>query len=192
MLLPDRDSDDGAFLEELSASPVEDFEFFDCIALKDRFPSDVVMDMSKDDPDMRVLYDIVENLDSLLIVSEPFKELLMKFDCGEVEFLPVKIRNQRDKIEATNYFIVNLVDSVDYINKKETKIEFSALDNSLISSIENIVLKEDGIPAEKALFRSNEFPKGYVVSETLKNTIEDANMENVKFVETSEYDSALY
>jgi hypothetical protein len=190
--MPDNDSDDGAFLSELSASPIDNFEFRNCIAVKDRFPNDVIMEMSKEDPDLRVLYDIVENINTLLVVSEPFKEILQKFDCGDVEYLPVTIRNQRGKIEPTAYFIVNLVDSVDYINKKETKIEFSALKKSLISSIENIIINEEGIPADRALFRSAEFPKGYVVNDALKNAIENANMENVKFVEASEYDSALY
>jgi hypothetical protein len=190
-LITDPDNNDRAFLEELSAAPVEDYEFGECISLEKRFPKGVVMSMSKDDPDFRVLYDVVNNMDSLLIVSKPFKELLEKEDCGKIEYLPISIKDQRNKIASTDYFIVNLIDSVDYIDNEKSTVVYSALDDDLIVDIQKVVLNEKNIPKGCSLFRSKSYPFGYVVSDKLKKAIEKANMENIKFVEAAKFDTSL-
>jgi len=188
----DDDIDDGAFLKEFSIKKIEDIEFQKSIKLADRFPDDVVMAMDNEDPNWRVLYDVVNNLNSLLIVSDAFKKLLEDFDIGQAEFLKIKIKDQRDKIVKEDFYIVNLLDSVNYINTKESTIDYSALDSSRVSSIRNIILQEDCIPKDRALFRSRIMPNRYVISQELEKNIRIRELEGILCVPTDKYDSAFY
>jgi hypothetical protein len=65
------------------------------------------------------------------------------------------------------------------------------MDESKISSVENITLKT--IPENRDLFRADYFPKCYVVSEDLKNKIEDEELEGIKFIPLDEnFDSDIH
>ena len=190
MLYDDRNINDGAWFEKFDGLTFPNYMFNKCVSLKDKFSDDVILEMDKDDPENRVLYDMVENIIQLPIISEPFKEMLQNCDCGNVDFLPVSIKNHRNKIEKEKYYIVNLVDSVDYINKEKSTIEYDPMDESKIFSIENIALKK--IPEGRSLFRADYYPARYVVSEDLKNKIEDEELEGMIFIPIEKYGSALF
>ena len=164
--------------------------FDECVSLKDKFSSDdVILEMDKGDPNDRVLYDMTNNIFRLLIVSEPFKEMLQKTDCGNVEFLPVLIKNQREKIEKEKYYIVNLID---YIDKDKSTIDYDPMDESAIFSVEEINVINKNIPENRDLFRAEYYPNRYIVSENLKNKIEDEEFEGIKFIPIEEFNSAIH
>ena len=192
MLYDSRSINDGAWFEKFSNLAFPDYMFNECMPLKNKIDDNVVLNMDKDDPDGRVLYDMVENIFKILIISEPFKKILETCNCGNVEYLPISIKNQRDKIEKEKYYIVNLIDSIDYIDKDKSTIEYSSLDEKTIFSVENTNLNIKNIPENRDLFRADYYPKRYIVSEKLKNKIEDEELEGMIFVPIEEYDSALF
>ncbi len=190
MLYDEEEIDDGANFEEFSNLPFEDYMFDKCISLKDKYSDDVLLIMDKGEANWRVLYDITDNIFRLLIVSEPLKEILETFDCGDIEFLPVSIKNQRDKIEKEQYYIAHLVDSVDYIDTEKSTVEYRSMNESRIFSVENITLKK--IPENRDLFRADYYPNCYVVSERLKNKIEEEEFEGILFVPIEKFSSTKY
>ena len=192
MLYDRRGIKDGARFEEFGGLTFPDYMFDKCVSLKENYSDDVTLEMDKGSEDRRALYDITNNINQLLITSEPFKEILETCDCGNVEFLPVSIKNQRDKIEKEKYYIVHLVDSIDYLNKEKSIIEYRALDESQIACVEDIELQHNNIPGGRSLFRADYYPNRYVVNEDLKNKIEDEEFEGMIFVPIEEYDSALF
>ena len=190
MLYDDRNINDGAWFDKFDVFEFPDYMFNKCVSLKDKISADFILEMNKEDPEGRVLYDMADNIIQLLIISEPFKELLQNYDCGDVEFLPVSIKNQRDKIEKEKYYIVNLVDSVDYIDTEKSTIKYRAMDESVIFKVKNLSMKE--ISKSIDLFRADYYPKRYVVSEDLKNKNEDDELEGMKFIPIDEFNSAIH
>lgn len=190
-MLLDEEIDDGARIEEHSILPFEDYEFDEFIKLKDQFPADVVYKMEREVDEWRVLYDTVNNMFRLLMISKPFKTLLEKEDCGDVEYLPIAIMDKRGKIASPDYFVANLLDSVDYIDLDKSIVEYSALDETRIFDIEKLILKEDRIPNGRALFRTSIYPTTYIVSDRLKKKIEKAGLSGMMFIPVDKYDSTL-
>lgn len=81
------------------------------------FPGDVVFDLS---PSGGVfLADSVPNTSSLYVVSERLRALLEKAS-DRFEFHRVRIRNHKGRIEKAPYFIANLLDIVDCMDKQRS------------------------------------------------------------------------
>ena len=192
MLYESKSINDGAILETYSNLPFPDYMFDKCVSLEEKIFGNIILEMDKDDPDSRVLYDMVDNIDQLPVVSEQFKEMLQHCDCGNVEFLPISIKNHRDKIEKEKYYIVNLIDSIDYIDKEKTTIKYSHMNESQIRTVKNLCLKLENIPENRDLFRADYYYNRYVVSEDLKNKIDDEEFEGMIFVPIEEFNSVLF
>jgi len=188
MLYDTEDADGGAYFDKFTNEfPFPDYTFGDCISLEDQFPDDVIIEMSKDYPDDQIIYDMIENISQLLIISKPFKDLLQNHDCGNVEFFPVLLKNQQDEIEKETYYLVNLFDSIDYIEKEK------AADESSNYSAQDIISnKLKNIPENRDMFRSEHFANRYIVTEKLKNKIEDEKFTGMIFVPLEEYNSESY
>lgn len=183
--------DDGAFLEKMHNLPFKNFLFRKLVPLKEQIREDIIYEMDEDET-TNILYDYVENISSLPIISEEFKHVISDLDLGQHEFIQIKIKNHRGKIVDSPFYIINLLDDICYIDLEKSTIKYSALDEENIRSIKNIVLREEAIPMGRDLFRAKSYSSGYVVSQRFKKLYEENEFEGAKFTPLENFNSARH
>ncbi len=187
---PDSRAENRACLNKFDNIPFEEFQFRKCEPLQHQLEDELIYEMN-DNEEARVLYDCVYNINSCLVISEPLRLLLSEFNCGNCEFLPVRVKDQREKIVPEKFFIVNLIDDIEYMDLDKTIIRYSHLIKTDISKIKNVVINDKNIPQDRDLFRSKNYSSGYVISERLKNRIEEEELEGIRFYNVAKFNSAV-
>jgi hypothetical protein len=187
-LCRDREIEDGASIIKHDDLPFKDYKFKEAISLKEHFKEPVAFYMDKDLEDARLCYDVLDNRWSLLLISERMMNAIKDSDCGKVEFLPVKIIDQRNKPIKVPYYIVNTLESVDYIDENKSTLRYSRLIAEDINIVHKLELDMPRIPENRDIFRTKKFSLVYIVSQRLKNKLEQLGLEGLVFVPTDEYD----
>jgi hypothetical protein len=122
------------------------------------------------------------------VVSGRLKEQIAAADsAGQIEFLPVTILNHKGRVASEDYFFLNPVGSVDCIDIEKSGVEWNDIDDTVISSFEQLVLKEDAVPPGVALFRPLHGTKTILVSRSLADRLETDGLTGLYFVEPDEY-----
>lgn len=127
---------------------------------EDGYPSDAHVRMADDFG--RQLGGIIGNTWSLLIVHRAMKEALEQLHAHPVQYLPVAIRNHKNRLASSDYFVVNPLGALDCLDLEESEIEYHDGD---VVGLEKVVLSEPKLSGAPALFRVKESPGTYVVSE---------------------------
>ncbi|HYO56131.1 imm11 family protein [Archangium sp.] len=122
-----------------------------------------------------------------IIVSEELKRLLEERSGADIEFLSVRILNQKQRLVPEPYFLMNLLGTVDCVDLERSKFKRSAIRPDLISTFYLLVLDESRIPADKKLFRLKHSPKLVVIREDLGREILDAGCDGMFFLDLEEY-----
>ncbi len=186
---PDTDAENRACLNKFDNIPFKKFKLRKCEPLQHLLEEELIYKMN-DNEEARVLYDCVYNISGSLVISEPFRQLFSEFNSGNCEFLPVRVKDQRGKIVPEKFFIVNLIDDIEYMDLDKTIIRYSHVDETAISYVENVVVKNRNIPQDRDIFRSKSYSSGYVISERLKNRIEEEELEGIIFYDVKTFNSA--
>jgi len=193
VIIGDRQVDDAAVLSDHPAAVEEEsFRFDEGVPLASWFPKEAVYPMDREFPDLRVLHDLQVNTLGLLVASKAFRAVLEAGAHGNLEFLPITIRDHRRKIASKDHFIVNVLHPVDCVDRKRSTLVMSAIDPTQAISIENPVLREDQIPADVDLFRLAVRTSVFVVRDELKARIESAGLRGMELIPIAEYDSAIH
>jgi hypothetical protein len=159
---------------ERGISRAEDWEPSTFCRMNDRFPKDI---------------ELADNMSAtgLIVVSNEIKELLTAADVGDVEFLPLTIRNHKDKVAAENYWIVNPLSVVDCIDADASAAVFSPLKKDLITNCARLVLKSDNIPEDRKVFRPQFMPTIILVRADIATDLETAGFSGLSFVEPEKF-----
>src|SRR5678816_2293516 len=105
-----------------------DFELTRGVPRAKDFPPDGLFKLHPDYPDNIILLDSLPNTDLLVVGSEELKSVLEEHAVTNLEFLPVKIINHKNKPVRRSYFIVHPVGLVDAIDQKESVLEWGSID----------------------------------------------------------------
>jgi hypothetical protein len=163
----------------------KEYEIFDGIPAQRWFPRDVVFELA-DDHGIE-LTDAIPNSLNLYLVSERFKVFLEKWSEASIEFLPIRIRNQKGRLETDNYYIMNLLGTVGCVDLEKSKFRRSAMEPERIFRFYLLVLNEALIPPSTKLFRLKEQPNIIIAREDLVQKILNEGFSGVVFQEMEEH-----
>lgn len=132
------------------------------IRMESNFPVDAKYYLSKNHKGTQ-LTDFIVNYINLLIVSEKVKRLMDQGGITDVEFLPFTLYDRKDRIVNDNYFVANLLGSVDCLDLNKSVFVRSAITQDEILSFRKVLLHTEKIPKDKKLFRLKEKPTLFII-----------------------------
>ncbi|WP_046755833.1 imm11 family protein [Kordia jejudonensis] len=124
----------------------------------------------------------IDNLYSLPTLSEQVTEILLKHCKNEIELYPVHL----EKKTNLNFFFVNLLHLVDVIDFEKSDCVLLTPDVKIIEEVEKLVLFEEKIQGLN-IFRLKGLKLQIVVSEKLKNDLEQLNLSELEFIPIDEF-----
>ncbi len=153
---------------------------------EDWFPKDLVFELSKDHGVK--LTDSIPNTDQFLLVSEKLKGLLEQRAPGvSIEFLPIRLRNQKKKLVAKKYFLANVLGTVGCVDTERSDFKMSSIDKSQVHRFYRLVLDEKKIPDEARLFRLAEDTGQLIIREDLAQDILNADCTGMMFIPLEDF-----
>ena len=154
------------------------------------YPSDVVLTMYKGHKGV-VVPDMVSNTNRITIVSSKLKSLLEQHSGARIEFLPASIANHKGRVAAKDYFIANVLDHVDCVDKQRSEVEELNPDPTLLSGLFRLQVLPDRIPPESKLFRLKTLPTAILIRDDLRALLDAENLTGVRYIAMGE-ECALY
>jgi hypothetical protein len=155
------------------------------VAVKSWFPTDTIFQLAEHHGSK--LTDSIPNTLHMLIVSEKMKEALEEKSGAEIEFLPVRIRNQRGRVVQEPYFIANVVGTVECVDRERSKFWCSEIRPDQVFHFYRLALDAEKIPPNTRLFRLKEKSNLVIVREDLADAILHAGCDGMIFQEMDDY-----
>ena len=128
----------------------------------------------------------------ILIVSKKFKEFLLEKYNNHAEFYPIDF-DYVNKKPLLGYYICNLINKYDCTDYDNSILSFSFYNDNDegfggIHTIDNLVIDEEKISSDTHIFILDNIKSPLiVVSETMKNEIENHNITGFKFVKPEDF-----
>jgi len=122
------------------------------IPLKGIYPDNAALYMNEDHPGMR-LVDFVANHLLYLIVSGKVKQVLQQEGVENIEYLPVSIYDQKKRLASSDYYIVNVLGTVDCLDHENSEYDRSLINQAKIQHFDKVVLHENQVPVDVKIFR---------------------------------------
>jgi hypothetical protein len=154
-----------------------------------KFPENASFPMHEDFPKDVKLADVLDNANSLLVVSERFAEFLKTEKLlAHNEVHPVGIDNHRGRREKAKYFIIHQIDDPRCIDEAKTVGTKSMIEKAEYNTMEKLVLDEKRIPRDYAIFRADEYKDRILVRSDVADKIEEAGFTGIAFFDLDGYD----
>ncbi|QSQ20742.1 hypothetical protein JY651_36755 [Pyxidicoccus parkwayensis] len=163
----------------------KEWELHEGVSVRHWFPKNVIFPLA-DDWGIE-LTDSIPNSLNLLFASERLKVFLEEHSGARIEFLPIQLQNQKDRLVPEPYYLLNLLEVVECVDLEKSKFRRSAMDPEFIAWFNHLVLDEARIPPQAKLFRLKEKPNLILVREDLAQTIIDADYNGMMFLYLEEY-----
>lgn len=123
----------------------------------------------------------------LAVVSDQMRELLIKEEINNIEFLPVTILNHKGRVASNDYSIMNPLDVIDCIDLDGSIVKWNLIKKDLISGCKQLVLKEDAVPIECKIFRPKFWPTEILIRTELVEKLFSAGFTGLYFKDPLEY-----
>jgi hypothetical protein len=173
---------------DLSDETVSDL-YLDGVSLKDKSFTITLKKLSIPRVKLTVR-NIIANAYGFVIVSQPIADVLKVHCAGEIELFEVKV----DMPVKVKYYLINILNlKEDYIDLEKSVYEFilpERPDILIFKYLEKLVLHTEKINHD--IFRIKSFSNNILVSETLKEKLEELGMEEIGFQSTEEYQKGMY
>ncbi len=168
------DNDYYAIKGELSDEGIFDLSV-DGVSLKNK---DISIFLKKHKGSVR---NMIGNLYSLPIISEPIADVLMKNCPKEIELFEVKV----DMKVNFGYYFLNILNVIDCINLEKSVYTLFAPDVLVFKTIDKLVFNTDKI--DKDIFRIKGVRTKIIISEKIKQEIQALKFEEIELISTDEY-----
>lgn len=162
----------------------EEFELHRGIPVQRWFPRDVTFPMAQDRG--IELADSLPNALNLIFVSERMKGFLQERSGARIEFLPIRVKDQKKRLVPGPYYIMNLLDMVECVDLEKSKFRRSSIEPEFIFHVYQLVLDESRIPNDAKLFRLKEKPDLFIVRQDLAQELIDAGFKGMMFQDLEE------
>ncbi len=189
-LLP-KTINDGAVLSAVPEGGPEDYEYDEGEPLLKNYPSRdkaIMVFNSVHYPDQSKLYDILPALDAVLVVNSKVKNVLDKMNIDNVEYLPIRLWGHQKEPVSDDYYILNPLGSVNFIDMKKSDYDMSALDEGQIQRIRKLVIDRDKIPQEVKIFRATTKMDQLFIHDDLRVTLENEGIQGYKLMKAEGWD----
>lgn len=153
----------------------------------DDMPEGLQFTASPDYPKGTVMLDSFGNTESVIPISPRLKRFLQDKGIAGLEFLPVDMLDHAgDPIER--YFLLNAIDRIDAIDPTRTgELEIDDLNEAMYETVEDLVLRDDVIPADTQIFRVKGLYDVTCVRRELAEEIDDNGFTGIHWREVADY-----
>lgn len=143
----------------------------------DSYPADVKVQPSEERTGIQ-LSSVLGNNFNYLIVSGAMKDIIAQH-CPKaaIEYLPFTLLDHRGRVRGQDYFFVNPLGGIDGVDVKASDIKYHR--SGAIVGIRKLVLDPEKLLDAPALFRLQQDPQLYVVSEPLARAFHEQGFTNV-------------
>lgn len=180
--------EDSAILSAVPSDGPGSHRYMKAKPLQKDFPSqeDAVMCFDPNYPEKTKLYDIVDCLDSVLVVNSKVKEV---FESQGVagEFLPVLLWDHQDKPVSDDYYIFNCLEKVDFIDMEKSDVVPDAFFPDRVKNIDHLVVSKSIGSTPNAFVPSN-MTEQVFITEDLKAALEAAEVKGFKVFNADGWD----
>ncbi|MBJ6761551.1 hypothetical protein JGU66_12310 [Myxococcaceae bacterium JPH2] len=167
------------------ANNPDEYLLYRGVSVKSWFPASPTFYLSKGRG--MELTDSIPNAVNLCFTSARLKTFMEEHSGASLEFLPVRLLDQKERPVQEPYYLMNLLDTLDCVDLEKSKFERAVIDPSLIMTFFLLVLDESRIPEDKKLFRLKESPELIIIREDLAQGILDTDHNGMMFLEMHEY-----
>lgn len=157
------------------------------VALRATFPANASFTMNPERPNDTLLTDNLFNLDGLIVASKRVKEQIEAAKSERIEFLPVAIRDHKEKIASRDYFIVHPVEPVDVLDLARSDAKMSKIIKTRVASIKRLVLDETKLDPSRALFRIRNYTSATMIRRDLADALLAKGFSGLRFVEPERF-----
>lgn len=151
------------------------------------FPEDVEFEMSPDFPRNTVLTDNLMNEEGVVVCSAALKQFLEARGTACIEYLPVAIRNHKNRIASKDYFIITPLEPIDCLDETASGAEENLILPGEFDSVQRLVLMEEKIDPTREIFRIARFPNVTVVRRGLALQLSEQKFTGVRWVELGDF-----
>jgi hypothetical protein len=177
------DRNDGALLDAYPPDGPEGWRYLVSERLATEYPSGgLSMGFSPSFPDRRKLYDFVDSILDIRVVSGRVRRIILELAPQDVEFLPVTLVDHQKDVVSRDYFIMNVVASRDVIDLERSTVEMSSVLPEDIDDVSELLLKEDLPPEGPKVFRPEHLRIYTMVDPALQAALTQAGLTGVKFL----------
>lgn len=117
------------------------YKIWEGLPYAEEAPDDLSATM-KEDPDRTLRFDTLGNTQRLLVVSKCVRDFLKDAKVTAIEYIPIQIRDHNGTPISERYWIINVLDPIDCLNKEESVYSEHPMDDSLFVNIKKIVLND--------------------------------------------------
>lgn len=181
-------SNPGAVIETPPAGAPSNWRFFKGLSLAAQFPAGATLKFSKDFPKQRKLFDFVSNTLSLLIASKKVRDLLDAAGVAGCEYLPVAIKDHKDKVVGPEYFIIHPLGGEDGIDLEKSVYDKEPFDKSEIQRVHTLALKTEAISPGARLFRFRPLMHDYIVDTAVANALKAGKVTGYRLLPAEGWD----
>ncbi len=135
------------------------------VSCADWFPENTVLPIYSEDGIK--LTDSIQNYSDLLIISEKLKAIFEKHSGANFEYLPVRISDKKGRVTPNQYYIANLLDTVDCLDMEKSSYVMGSIIKDQVSRFSELILDENNIDPTKKIFRLKDKTDQIVVSEEI-------------------------
>ena len=182
--------DDGAVLSAVPEGGPQDYQYDEGKPLLKRFPSreEAVMCFDPSYPEQIKLYDFLPSLDSVLVANEKVVDLLKSLQIDKLEFLPISLWDHNNKPVSSDYYIINTLGSINFIDMEKSTYRMGAIDESQIKRIKNLVINEKAIESSPKLFRATTKLNQFFIHDDVRKAFEENNITGYKLFAAEGWD----
>lgn len=123
----------------------------------------------------------IGNLYSLPIVSELIAKTIMNDNFNDIELIEVKVNMKTD----LKYYFLNILNVIDCIDLEKSIYKLYIPDIILFDSIDRLVI--DTTKIKNDIFRIKGLLYKIIVSEKLKNELENLNLDEIEFMPIEDF-----
>jgi hypothetical protein len=168
--------DDGGIIDSLPDGAPDRFRFRNGELLAPEFPKGAWLRFTKNFPDLRALKDFQPNTLRLVIVSPRARAVIDSFSPGNLEYLPVDIRDHGNNVVGPGHAILNPLGTVPAIDLPRSEVRMDVFFPDRIDRVYKLALDRNAIPEDAVIFRCARKGTLILVRQDLKEAIEKAGL----------------
>jgi len=151
------------------------------------FPDGATLRMDPNYPYHTLLADNLLNTERLIVASGKLKTFLESRQLAEVEYLPVKVLNHKNRPVDVQYYIIHPVNPVDCLDLEQSGPRWSAIDTTRIKALNRFVIVESKIDKGREMFRPKHFHRATLVKRTLAEAIDKEGFTGIRWFELDQF-----
>jgi hypothetical protein len=152
----------------------------------ENYPPDVTLYMDSRKPKHNLLLDSVKNVEGVIIISEKMKLFLEKQDLLDVEFLPITIKDLKERKLEKRFYIFHPYNNINCLDLSNAEPEWDDIDDTVVASVKHLVIDASKLPEDKHFFRPKNYIARPLVTKTLADAILKEGFTGVQFLPISE------